>query len=162
MTSRGTATPTATSSTAPAVDTPTCLSLRRLARFLICSNAPCGGSNGFTGSPSQASTRSLSSPCGGPPWPVPLRSATGFPQRRAQPGPRLEQVGLDRPLRPAEQAGHLPDGQASVVIQQERLAQPVGQCRDQRAHVHVLDRVLHVIGRDGADGAQRTPLAASF
>src|SRR5499427_10569182 len=140
----------ATTTAAPAAAMAAWRILRRRARFLICSKVPGRGSKGVTRSSSQVSMSSRG-------------SSMGFPQHRAEPGPRVVQVGLDRALRPPEHLRDLPDREPGVIVQQERLAQAVGQRLDEGAHVHVLGRMMDALGGDGgAHGAQRAPLPADL
>src|SRR5260221_11417964 len=134
----GTATAAATTITMPAVDITARPAFRRRARCLIRSNVPGGGARGSTSACSQASSRSRSRG-------LPI----AVPQRRFQARPRVVQVRLDGAFRAAEHGGDLADAEPGVVVQQERAAQPRGQTFDQRAHVHVLRRVVGRVGRGG-------------
>src|SRR5690348_10473632 len=147
ITSWGTATAaTAAMARAPAAARTARRVRSRRARVLTRSKVPGGGSSGSTRALSQVS----SSPRG---------SGTVFPHGRPEPGPGLMQVRLDRALRPAEHRRHLPDTEPRVVMEQERLAQPVGQRLDKRAHVHVLRGVKHRVAVAGrAHRAQRAAL----
>src|SRR5689334_5706636 len=148
--SRGTVIAPASTTTAPAAVSAARPVFRRRARLLICSKVPGCGCKGVTRVSSQVSMSSRG-------------SSMGFPQNRAEPGPRVVQVGLDRAFRPAEHLRHVPDREPCVVVQQERLAQPVGQALDEGADVHVLGRVMDALGRDGgAHRAQRAPLPADL
>src|SRR5260370_2500865 len=130
MTKCGTLTAGATITAAPPAAMPACASLRLRARFVTRSNVRGFGSNGFTRSLSQMSMSSRG-------------SSMGFPQHRAEPGPRVMQVGLDRPLRPAQHLRDVPDGEAGVIVQQERPAQPVRQALNEGPHIHILRRTVH-------------------
>src|SRR5437764_6444191 len=148
--SRGTVIAPASTTTAPAAVSAARPAFRRRARLLICSKVPGCGCKGVTRSSSQVSMSSRG-------------SSMGFPQNRAEPGPRVVQVGLDRAFRPPEHLRHVPDREPGVVMQQERLAQPFGQALDERTHVHVLGRVMNTLGRDGgAHRAQGAPLPADL
>ena len=125
MASRGTVATTAMAAATPAAATAALVTFRRRARLLISSNVPGGGGKGRT--------------CALIHWSSSSRgSVIEFPQRRLQPGPGMEQVGLDGALRAAEQRGHIPDREARIVVQQERAAQPVRQGLQQRPYVHIL------------------------
>src|SRR5215471_7614963 len=137
---------TAATATAPAAARTARLARSLRACLLTRSNVPGGGSSGRTCTSSQVSSSSRG-------------SGTVVPQRRPEPGPGLMQVRLDRALRPAEHGGHLPDTESRVVVEQERLPQPVGQRLDERAHIHVLRRVEHRVAVGGrAHRAQRAAL----
>src|SRR5271170_8355473 len=147
LTTCGTVTATATMTAAAPAPTATRRYLRRRARFLISSKVPGGGGSGLIRPSSQESRSSR-------------RSGIAVSQRRLQLGPRREQVGLDRALGPVQERRDLPDREAGVVVQQERVAQPRGQRLQQVPHVHVLIRVRRVVeGCGHGHAADGPPLA---
>src|SRR5580693_2178359 len=133
---------------APAAETAARRPLRRRAFLLTRSKVPGGGASGSTSWCSQASISSRG-------------LLTVGPQGGLQPGPGVMQVRLDRSLRPAQHHRHLAHPEASVVVQQERAAQPGRQALDQSPDVNVLRRVAGGVrrggGGEGADGPPFPP-----
>src|SRR5215469_7365752 len=132
----GVATPAARITAQPAAANVACLVLRRLARSRMRASEPGGGLSGDTSAPSQSSIGSRG-------------LVTGFSDGGFEPGPGVEQIGLDRALGAAEHHRHLLEPETAVVVQQERAAQSFGQGLDKGTDVHILGWVIGGLGRAG-------------